>query len=211
MRSGPEQSVLGSVEAVVFDVGRVLIEWDMPALFARLYPDPADHAFVTGTVVTEEWHAGHDAGRDLAEMVAERKALYPAWTAAIDAYATRFLETIPGLVPGTANLVRALHAKGRPLFAITNFAAPFWAEFRATDDLYDLFGDIVVSGVEKIAKPDPAIFHLAARRFGHAPGTMLFIDDNADNIASAAALGWQVHHFTDAERLRADLVARGLL
>jgi 2-haloacid dehalogenase len=144
-------------------------------------------------------------------MVAQRKAEFPAHAALIDAYATRFGETIPGPVPGTAALVERLAAKGVPLYAITNFAAPFWAEFAPTQPAFAHFRDVVVSGVEKLAKPDPAIFTLAARRFGHAPCAMLFIDDSARNIAAAAALGWEVHHFHDAPTLEADLAARGLI
>ena len=199
------------VDAVVFDVGRVLVEWDMRLLFAKLIPEAERLDWFCTNVVTEEWHFQHDAGRDLAELVAERKAQFPGNDALIDAYATRFLETIPGNVPGSHEIVRELAAGGTPLFAITNFASPFWREYRATEPLFDLFGDIVVSGDEKLAKPDARIFDLAARRFGHAPQAMLFIDDNAANIASARDLGWQVHHFHGADGLRADLSARGLL
>lgn len=98
-----------------------------------------------------------------------------------------------------------------PLFAITNFGAEFWAQFRPTEALLDRFADIVVSGDERIAKPEPAIFALAAERFGHVPERMLFIDDNRANVDAAAALGWQVHHFTDAGKLECDLAARGLI
>ena len=199
------------VEAVVFDVGRVLVEWDLRHLMGKLVRDKAELDWVLANVVTENWHFEHDAGRDLAEMVAECKARFPGHAHLIDAYATRFAETIPGPVPGTSDIVRALAGSGVPLYAITNFAAPFWAEFRAGEPLFDLFADIVVSGIEKIAKPAPEIFDLAARRFGHDPGAMLFIDDNADNIAAARELGWQVHHFGGADALRTDLVRRGLL
>ncbi|WP_067737405.1 HAD family hydrolase [Novosphingobium naphthalenivorans] len=202
---------MSAIDAVVFDVGRVLVQWDMRLLFAKLIDDPERLDWFCGTVVTEEWHAQHDAGRDLAEMLAERKAQFPGHDELIDAYATRFLETIPGNVPGSHEIVRELAQRQVPLFAITNFASSFWREFRATEPLFDLFGDIVVSGDEKLAKPDPRIFDLAARRFGREPGSMLFIDDNAANIASARALGWQVHHFHDAEALRADLASRQLL
>lgn len=202
---------MSAIDAVVFDVGRVLVQWDMRLLFAKLIDDPERLDWFCGTVVTEEWHAQHDAGRDLAEMLAERKAQFPGHDELIDAYATRFLETIPGNVPGSHEIVRELAQRQVPLFAITNFASSFWREFRATEPLFDLFRDIVVSGDEKLAKPDPRIFDLAARRFGREPGSMLFIDDNAANIASARALGWQVHHFHDAEALRADLASRQLL
>ncbi len=200
------------VEAVVFDVGRVLYEWDLRHLFAKLIDDPVELEWFCSTVVTPEWHFQHDAGVPLDVMVPARKAEYPEHAHLIDAYATRFNESVPGPVPGSLELVEALHARGVPLYAITNFGAEFWPPFRATAPVFDRFRDIVVSGDEKLAKPDPAIFDLAEARFGHPRHAMLFIDDNAANIASAARLGWQVHHFTaGSEALAADLKARGLI
>ncbi|WP_353960786.1 HAD-IA family hydrolase [uncultured Novosphingobium sp.] len=199
------------VKAIVFDVGRVLVEWDMRCLFGKLIADPQRLDWFLATVVTEEWHFQHDAGRDLAEMVTERKALFPQEAALIDAYATRFLETIPGPVIGSTELLNRLGERDVPLYAITNFASVFWAEFLPTQPHFEHFRDIVVSGDEKIAKPDRRIFDLAARRFGFAPPEMLFIDDNAANIAAARALNWQVHHFNDVATLEQDLLQRGLL
>lgn len=192
------------VEAVVFDVGRVLVEWDLRHLFAKLIADPAQLDWFLENVVTEQWHFEHDAGRDLAEMVAERQRQFPDHAHLIEAYTTRFDETIPGPVPGTHDIVRALAAHGVPLFAITNFAKSFWAQFRPTEPLFDLFSDIVVSGVEKIAKPAAGLFAIAGERFGHAPCEMLFIDDNRANIVAAHNLGWQVHLFTHAQNLAQD-------
>jgi 2-haloacid dehalogenase len=199
------------IEAVVFDVGRVLFEWDLRYLFAKLIDDPDELEWFVDNVVTPDWHFQHDAGRPLAEMVPERIAQFPAYKPLIEAYATRFDETIPGPVPGSLELVEALHARGVPLYAITNFGADFWPGFRAGQPVFDCFRDIVVSGVEKVAKPDPAIFALAARRFGHPPAQMLFIDDSATNVAAAIACGWQGHHFTDAARLAEELRERGLI
>lgn len=199
------------VDAVVFDVGRVLFRWNLRHLFAQLIADPDELEWFVTHVVTEEWHFRHDAGVPLGEMVPARKAEFPEYAHLIEAYVTRFNESIPGPVPGSLELVEALHARGVPLYCITNFGDEFWPRFRETQPVFECFRDIVVSGTEKIAKPDPAIFHLASRRFGHAPEAMLFIDDNAANIASARELGWQVHHFGTAEALAADLRARGLI
>lgn len=204
-------SAVREIEAVVFDVGKVLIEWDMRLLFGKLIDDPARLDWFMANVVTLDWHVEHDGGRDLAEMVAARKAEFPGHDHLLDAYATRFAETIPGNVPGSHEIVRELATSGMPLYAITNFASAFWHAYRAEEPLFDLFGDIVVSGDEKLLKPDARIYELAAARFGHAPSAMLFIDDNADNIAAAQRLGWHVHHFADAPALRADLTQRGLL
>lgn len=199
------------VEAVVFDVGRVLVQWDLRALFAKLIDDPEELDWFLNNVVTEQWHFQHDAGVPLGEMVPARQAEFPQYADLIAAYATRFLETVPGPVAGTADLVERLHGRDVPLYAITNFGAEFWEQFRPTCPPLDRMRDIVVSGQEKLAKPDPAIFELAARRFGFDPPRMLFVDDNAANIASARALGWQAHHFGGAEALEADLAARGLI
>ena len=199
------------IEAVVFDIGRVLVQWDMRVLFRQLLDDEAEVEWVYRNVVTEAWHGQHDAGRPIAEMVTERSAEFPRYAAVIEAYAARFNDTIPGPVPGSAELVEQLHASGMPLYAITNFGADTWANFRPTFPLLERFGDIVVSGVEKLAKPDPAIYALAAQRFGRDPGTMLFIDDSLPNVISARECGWHAHHFTSAELLAGDLRERGLI
>ncbi len=210
-RADPAAPVAPRVDAVVFDVGRVLIQWDLRHLFAKLIDDPRELDRFLGEILTEEWHFQHDAGRALDDMVPELQARHPDHADLIQAYRDRFLETIPGPVPGSWDLVDALAARGVPLYAITNFGAEFWDRFRPTAPVLDHFRDIVVSGRERLAKPDPAIFHLAAERFGHAPARMLFIDDNAANIVAAQRLGWQGHHFSDAPALERDLRARALI
>ena len=199
------------IDAVVFDVGRVLFHWDLSVLLRKLHSNPDELKFVLANVVTEEWHFQHDAGRPLADMAAERKALFPKYADTIDAYASRFGESIPGPVPGSLEIVQQLDERGVPLFAITNFGAEFWAQFRPKQPVFDLFEDIVVSGVERLTKPDPAIYRLAEKRFGYAPEQMLFIDDNIANIDAAVQLRWHGHHFSNAEALRANLEKHGLL
>ena len=140
------------VEAVVFDVGRVLVEWDLGLIYRDLIPDPAERERFVTTVVTPEWHFQHDAGRPLAEMIPERIAEYPQHEALIRRYASHFGESIPGPVPGSMELVDAIAAKGMPLYAITNFGAEFWPPFHARWPVLRHFRDIVVSGDEKLAK-----------------------------------------------------------
>jgi 2-haloacid dehalogenase len=199
------------VSAVVFDVGNVLFEWDLRHLYAKLIADPGELEWFVGNVVTQEWHFRHDEGARIVDTIPARIAEFPEHEALIRAFGERFGESIPGPVPGSLELVDALHMRGVPLYAITNFSADFWPPFRALQPVFDVFRDIVVSGDELLYKPQPAIFALAARRFGHAPAKMLFIDDNAANIASARECGWQVHHFRDAPTLAADLRERGLI
>jgi 2-haloacid dehalogenase len=199
------------ITTVVFDVGRVLVQWDLRHLFAKLIDDAVELDWFLANVVTPEWHFQHDAGRPLAEMLPELKAQYPDYSAHIEAYATRFNESIPGPVAGSFEIVEELAARGVPLFAITNFGAEFWEGFRPTEPIFDHFRDIIVSGVEKMVKPDPAIYQLALSRFGLSPGEAMFVDDNLPNVIAAQQNGFVGHHFTDAATLRAELVELGLL
>ncbi len=198
------------VDAIIFDVGNVLYQWDIRHLYAQLIDDPSDLDDFVTNIVTPEWHFQHDAGRPLAEMVDELTARFPEHATLIAQYVPRWLETIPGPVPGMIDLAERLALLGYPLFGITNFGVEFWDMFRPTAPIFDLFRDIVVSGAEKLVKPDPAIYHLAIARFGIDPARTLFIDDREDNVASAIACGLQGHVFRNIATLEAELATLGV-
>jgi 2-haloacid dehalogenase len=195
--------------AVVFDVGHVLYDWDPRFLYEKLISDPERLDWFLAHVVTRDWHFQHDAGRRLAETISELVAAFPAERELILAYRDRWLETIPGPMPGTHALVARLADAGVPLYAITNFGAEFWAMFRPTVPLFVSFTDIIVSGEEGVMKPDPRIWTLAERRFARPAGEMLFIDDNPANVAGAAAAGFHVHRFSGAAALESALREHG--
>jgi 2-haloacid dehalogenase len=201
-----------TTKAVVFDVGKVLVEWNPRHLYDKLIPNAAARDHFLTRVATPAWHFQHDAGRPFAETSAELIAEHPEHRTLIEAWGPRFNETIPSLIPGMADLVADLAAADVPLFGITNFSGEFWKPFVEREHaLFAPFRDIVVSGDEKLTKPDPAIFQLALSRFGLAPGEGLFVDDRLENVAAGEAAGFVGHHFVDAGVLRHDLVARGLL
>ena len=195
--------------AVVFDVGKVLYDWEPRFLYERLIPGEALDAFLRD-VVTHEWHFQHDAGRPFAETSAELTAQYPQHAALIAAWGERFLESVGDPIAGMADLVTALDAVGVPLYAITNFSAEFWPPFRAREAaLFDRFRGIVVSGDERLVKPEAAIYRLALARFGLAADEAVFVDDRAENVAGAAAVGMHALLFTDTPTLRHDLQSLG--
>ena len=201
-----------SCNAVIFDIGRVLYQWEPRFLYERLIAEPAALDAFLRDVVTMEWQFQHDAGRAFADTAAELIAQHPQHRALIEAWGPRFLETIPGPVEGMPALVADLHARGVPLFAITNFSHEFFPPFRQQEAaMFDRFRDIVVSGEERLVKPDPAIYRLALDRFGLEARRTVFVDDNEANVAGAAAIGLHALHFTSEPTLRRELVELGLL
>lgn len=203
---------MGGVRAAIFDIGNVLFTWHPRFLYERLIGDDRALAAFLDEVVTTQWHFQHDAGRDFAETSAELTAQYPQHADLIAAWGPRFNESVGGPVPGMHELVAELDSTGVPLFAITNFSHEFWPPFRQEwPDLFDRFRDVVVSGDEKLLKPDAAIYNLALARFGLEPHEAVFIDDNAANVAGAEAVGIPSIHFIDAASTRRELAAAGLL
>lgn len=199
-----------SRHAVIFDVGRVLVDWQIRFLYERLIPEgEALDAFLRD-VVTEQWHFQHDQGRPFAETSAELIALHPQHADLIELFGPRFNDTNSSAIPGMPELLADLDSAGVPLFAITNFSGEFFPPFRVKyPDMFDRFRDIVVSGDEKMMKPDPAIYRLALDRFGLKAEEAVFVDDNRDNVAGAAALGIHAIRFIDEPALRAELRTLG--
>ncbi|WP_323798891.1 HAD family phosphatase [Parasphingorhabdus sp.] len=206
-----ETSAISKIDTVIFDIGNVLYRWDLRRLFAKLIDDPEELDWFLAHVVTPEWHFQHDAGRAFADMVAERSREFPEYRDHITAYSERFPETIPGPVEGMLDLVQALAGRGVPLFAISNFGAESWAQFRPSAPIFGIFSDIVISGEEKLIKPDAAIFELALKRFDRRADQCLFIDDRRENIKAGQAVGLAGHHFKDSRQLERELKALGLL
>ncbi|MBV7255363.1 HAD-IA family hydrolase [Pacificimonas sp. WHA3] len=192
---------------VIFDVGNVLYDWDIRYLYAKLIPDPARLEWFLANVVTPGWHFQHDRGVPFAETSAALIARFPEERALIELFGERFLETIGEPIPGMIELVQDLDHAGVTIYGITNFSDEFWRRFRPTAPVFSRFRDIIVSGREKLAKPDPAIFQLAIDRFGIAPGEALFIDDQPLNIAAAQTAGFAAHRFMSRAALQPELDA----
>ena len=138
------------VTTAIFDIGHVLFHWDPRFLFEKLIDDREELDWFLDNVVTKDWHFQADAGRPLAQMLEERIAEFPDHAQLIRAYAQRWNETVPGPIPGSHEIVRALSDRGVPLYAITNFGHEFWEGFRPEQPIFDLFEDILVSGTEKL-------------------------------------------------------------
>jgi 2-haloacid dehalogenase len=200
-----------ATKAVVFDLGGVLIDWDPRHLYRKLLADEAVVEEFLATVCTPEWNAELDRGRPFAEGVAELVERHPEHAAAIAAYHERWPEMVAGDIPGTVEVLAELRAAGVPLYALTNWSAETFAITRGRFEFLEWFDGLLVSGEERVTKPDPAIFQLLLDRFGLDPTATVFVDDSAANVAAARRLGFDAIRFTGHEELRRELVARRLL
>ncbi len=198
------------VGAVVWDVGNVLVEWNPERFYDREIGEDRRRALFAA-VDLHGMNERVDRGAAWAEEVAALAALHPDWAPAISHWHGRWLEMASPLIPRSVRLLRALQARGVPVFALTNFGRETWAHALPEYPFLGTFDRAFVSGHLGVAKPDAAIFEAVERDAGLPPAALLFTDDRRDNIEAAARRGWRTHLFEGPDGLAARLVAEGLL
>ncbi|MCX2724150.1 HAD family hydrolase [Roseibium salinum] len=200
------------ITTVVFDIGNVLIEWNPEHLYRRLIPDEVERKTFLETVCTPDWNLQQDLGRPWTEAVEMLSDMHPDKADLIAAYSERWHDMVPGEIAGTLEILGELKESGVPLYAITNFSTEKFAEAQARFPfLKTSFLGIVVSGEEKLIKPDHRIYEVLFERHCLDAGSCLFIDDSPKNVEAAREVGMRAHHFNHADELRKDLVDLGLL
>jgi 2-haloacid dehalogenase len=186
---------------VVFDVGAVLIDWDPENLYRKLIPDDAERDYFLTHITPRIWNAHQDLGLTWPEAIEKRISIYPEYADLIRAYYDRWPEMVKGAIAGTVAIKAKLREGGIPVYAITNFNQDTWRLSQKLWPFLTEFDGIIVSGEEKMLKPDPAIYTLLCQRYNLNPADCLFIDDVPANVAGAKSAGMDAHLFTTPEAL----------
>jgi 2-haloacid dehalogenase len=198
------------VDAVVFDIGGVLLDWSPDYLYGELIPDAAEREHFLANIATSEWNHQQDAGRSWSEAVAELSSLHPEHAEWIEAYDKGWLKMAKGILADTAELVTEIRAKKIPNYALTNFSDEKWEVAKAAFPILAGFDGEVVSGAELTTKPGEKIYRILLERFDLDPARTFYTDDVQANVDGARALGIDAELFTDAATLRRYLRERGL-
>ncbi len=189
------------INTIVFDLGAVLIDWNPRYVYRQLFVTDDAMEYFLSAICNSAWNEMQDAGRSFGEATHILTSQYPEYTNEILAYYGRWEEMLNGPIDATVDLFLSLKSsKKYQILALTNWSAESFPVALAKYDFLSLFDGILVSGEEKLKKPDPAIFHLLIERYNLSPEKCLFIDDNITNVKSAEDLGFNCIHFTDVER-----------
>ena len=199
------------VEAVVFDLGGVLLDWDPRHLYRKLFADEGEMELFLAEICSPAWHAPHDRGVSTAGSCAELASKYPQFSEMIWAWSKRSEEMIGGLHVGSVEVLRAVRDTGLPCYALTNMEAETYPLRLERFPFLGWFDGTVISGREGVAKPDPAIFMRLLARFGLTRETTLMIDDTKENLDTASRLGIQTALFRSSRQLRGELEAAAVL
>jgi FMN phosphatase YigB (HAD superfamily) len=194
----------------VFDLGRVFIDWDPIYLFRKLFATEDEAQWFKANVCTLDWNLEFDAGEIYAEGVAKLITRFPKYWREIKAFDERWPETFGPVIEGTVAIHDELIAAGLKTYSITNFSWEKWMTCLGKWPFLEKFDGIVVSGLERLLKPDPRIFRVFCERFDLEAKQCVFIDDSEANVLGAQKVGMTALLFTTPEQLRKDLVRLGL-
>jgi 2-haloacid dehalogenase len=199
------------IRAVLYDYGNVLVGWSPRKLYARLIAKPERLDYFLDRVCPMSWHLLHDQGEPMAKTIPARQAVFPDFADEIAAWKTGFGEMITGEITGTTALLPLLHAGGIAQYVLTNMPDEMVPTCFGPFAFPVYFKDVIVSGAEKMAKPDRPIFDLTLKRMGSLdPSEVFFTDDAPANIATAKDMGFVTHLFEGPEGLISAMRDAGL-
>ena len=197
------------IRNIVFDFGGVIVDWNPEYLFKDVFNDRSELDHFLENICTPDWNEKQDAGRSLSEAIRILQKRHPEYRDEIRLYYDEWTTMLGGPIEQNVALLEPLKMNYR-IFGLTNWSAE---TFPIACDLYPFFGDfegIVVSGEERLAKPDERIYLLLLERYGLSVEECLFIDDNARNIEAATALGFHTLHLTGNVSLKEELILLGI-
>ncbi|MBP7973278.1 MAG: HAD family phosphatase [Candidatus Nanopelagicales bacterium] len=199
------------IDTVIYDLGGVLLDWQPAVLFEPLLPTGTDVERFLAQTQLYHWNNEHDRGVDWEVAVAAVARNYPQHAGAFAQYPRLFGDSLVGTVPGSMELLEEVLATDVQVLGLTNFARDNFEIARADYPWLDLFDGVVVSGHERVVKPDPRIYRVLIQRYAVVPERAVFIDDRAENVQAARDLGFQGIDFVDSAELRRSLIALGVL
>lgn len=199
-------------DTIIFDLGGVLIDWNPRYLFSKLFATEAEMDHFFAEIATFDWNEQQDGGRLIAEATQELVQRHPAYEEFIRAYYGRWEEMLGGAKEDVVQILKRLKdSKQYQLYALTNWSAETYPIAEQRFEFLGWFADVLVSGREKIKKPDPKIYQLTLSRFQIAAERAIFIDDNLRNVTAARAEGIGSIHFQSAAQLRTELQSRNIV
>jgi 2-haloacid dehalogenase len=203
---------MNNVDTLIFDFGGVLIDWNPAYVFLKEFRgDQEEMSHFLNTICSWEWNENQDAGYSLQKATDERVAMYPEHERLIRMYYGRWEEMLGYEHSDTVELLKTFkdHNKYR-LIGLTNWSHETFPVALERFDFLSWFEGIVVSGTEKMKKPDTNIYMLTLDRYKITPENAVFIDDKLENVHAATQLGINGIHFTSAVKLKRDLETLGV-
>ena len=183
----------------LFDLGGVFFDWDPNYFYKNIFESEEETRYFLDNICNDEWNIKQDKGRLIKEAEDELILKYPKYTKEIKMYYKNHRKMFRGIFYKSIEILKGLKNKKYECYVLSNWS---WETFNNMDTEYPflkLFDGLIISGKEKMIKPDKEIYLLAIKKFKLNPNQTVFIDDKIENINTAKNLGFKTIHLSNPE------------
>ena len=189
----------------LFDLGGVFFDWYPKYFFSSIFEDTDELNFFLTKVCNEKWNIQQDAGRTIVEAENEIIKIFPKFEKQIKMYYLNHRNMIRGVFQDSVQILSKLKSLNYQCYVLSNWSAETFEGMMLEYPFLNKFDGMIISGEDKIVKPDPAIYHLAISRFDLHPNDCVFVDDKLENIDAAIKIGFKAVHLTNPSTIKADI------
>jgi len=201
---------MNNINSIIFDFGGVLVDWNPRYMYKDVFENNSEMELFLTQICSEDWNLQQDTGRSLSEGTRVLQDKFPEHRTNIQLYYDQWEKMLKSDIPENVAILPQLKLKYK-LYGLTNWSAETFPVALKRFSFFKYFDGIVVSGEEKMVKPDEDIFYLILKRYNLRAGNCLFIDDNLKNINTANKLGFSTIHLKEMTDLKTELSLLGIL
>ncbi len=199
------------IKNIIFDFGGVLVDWNPRYVYRSYFKTEEEMEYFLENICSNDWNSRQDCGHLMADATRERAAEFPEYKEAIEMFYANWETMLHSDIPETAVFLREAKAAGYGIYGLTNWSHETIHVAYERYPVFSEFDGIVVSGVEKLLKPDPRLYQILLERYGLKADECVFLDDNQANVDAANAMGIKAIRFTTIDEVRPQLAELGVL
>ena len=189
----------------LFDLGGVFFDWDPDHFYKNVFENIQEREFFLAEVCNDQWNVQQDAGRSIAEAELELIPKFPHYEKEIKMYYKNHRKMIRGVFEESVDILKKLKDQNYDCYVLSNWSAQTFAGMTDDYPFLKLFDGLLISGEDKLMKPDSAIYELAKNRFNLNPEETVFIDDKQKNIEAAKGLDFKTIHLIDPKNIEIEI------
>ena len=193
------------IKNIIFDFGGVLVDWNPHHLYDTYFGDKDSADWFLSNICTMDWNMQMDAGKPFEQGVAEKIAQYPQWEKEIRLYWERWIDMMGDTIPNMYDWILQLKQQGYAIYGLTNWSTETFIQVKDKYSIFQMMDGIVMSGEERVTKPDAKIYHILLNRYQLAPEECVFFDDNLNNVIAAQNIGIHAVQFQSTEQAKREL------
>ena len=181
----------------LFDLGGVFFDWDPKFFYTKIISDKDEMDFFLTKVCNDEWNLAQDSGRSIEDGEKDIMEKFPEYENLIRQYYPNHRKMIKGTFQSSVDILMKLKQNNYECFVLSNWSSETFIDIPKEFKFMNNFDGLLISGEDKLAKPDPKIYLLAIDRFNLDPQNTVFVDDKLININAAIKLGFKTIHLTN--------------